>query len=354
MSDSTELTTQRSSGVAVTNPVNDQLNQTMLMVREALLNPNLNPESAKAMADLLNNQEDRALARQFNIDFNAALSEMPVVTKGGVIKIPASNGNPARIQGRFARFEDIDRVVRPILTKHNLAIRFEVGMLDQNVSVRPIISHANGHTERGDAMRVPLDNSGAKNNTQGAGSSITYGKRYTMCALLNIITEGTDDDGSLGENTVDMPHEREVTVLEQAEEAHAEGRYQEWFLKQGVKDRAWLASSGHHVRLGGAPLLNAPVARKADQPAAAQTQQATTEPKPGKQSASDWTKGYEDDCKAAADLTALALVQQRAAKAIEKLKTEDRTLHDRAVKAGTDAFARLSSSGDGDLLGGAK
>ncbi len=45
-------------------------------------------------------------------------------------------------------------------------------------------------------MPLPLDTSGSKNNIQGMGSSLTYGKRYLVTAMLNIVTEGEDKDGN--------------------------------------------------------------------------------------------------------------------------------------------------------------
>jgi len=45
-------------------------------------------------------------------------------------------------------------------------------------------------------MTLPLDNSGSKNAVQAVGSSVSYGKRYVMAALLNITTRGEDDDGN--------------------------------------------------------------------------------------------------------------------------------------------------------------
>lgn len=288
---------------------------------------------------------DRRQLAEFNRDFNAAIMAMPVITKAGIIKIPANaaKGTPERTQGRFARFEDIDRVVRPILRDHNLAIRFDVGESDKVTTVTPIMMHSNGHTERGGTMRLPLDDSGAKNNVQGVGSSVSYGKRYTMCAMLNIITEGTDDDGSLGKFEIGMPHEREVTVLEQAEGAHGAGTYDTFFNAQSPKDRAWLISSGHHARLGGAPALP-DISRSSG-----------TAPGSGDQGASaghdintagGWTAQYEDDCAAAPDLETLQRVQAKGKRALDRLREGDKQLYDRAVKAGSDAFARLSG---GDL-----
>lgn len=313
------------------------------MLLEAARDPAIDAAKVETMANLAMRMQDREQQSQFNRDFNAAIMDMPVITKAGIITIPAKDGNPERTQGRFARFEDIDRVVRPILRRHNLAIRFEVGEVRDVVTVRPIISHANGHTERGEAMRVPLDTSGSKNNTQGAGSSVTYGKRYSMCAFLNIVTEGTDDDGSLGKYAIEMPHEREVTVLEQAEDAAANENYQTWFGTQSPKDRAWLISSGHHARLGGAPAL--PDASRASQSGDRRTSPETRQDPP-RRTARAWTEDYERLCEGAASLDELMSVQSDAADDIGRLKAANPALHQRAVDAGTKAAARLAG---GDL-----
>jgi hypothetical protein len=44
-------------------------------------------------------------------------------------------------------------------------------------------------------MILPHDSTGSKNAVQAVGSSTSYGKRYTACALLNITSRGEDDDG---------------------------------------------------------------------------------------------------------------------------------------------------------------
>ena len=43
---------------------------------------------------------------------------------------------------------------------------------------------------------LPLDTSGSKNGVQAVGSTVSYGKRYAICALLNIST-GDDTDGNI-------------------------------------------------------------------------------------------------------------------------------------------------------------
>lgn len=380
MSESKELAQRQSGGGQLVEAAasGDRHAQTLLMVREAMLNPDVDAEKAKVMAELMTSLEDRAMAAEFNRDFNAALFEMPVITKGGIIKIPANQakGTPERTQGRFARFEDIDRVVRPILQRHNLAIRFEVGSEPSSaVTVRPILSHANGHTERGEAMKLPRDESGAKNAVQGTGSAVSYGKRYAMCAALNIITEGSDDDGSLGKFAIDMPHERQVAVLEMAEEAAEAGveAYRTWFDGQGVKDRSWLVSEGHHERLGGVtPVIEGPKSEPRPDPAPAARTRPAADPPPADDRPTDqgesatgkhdvttpagWTAQFKEDCAAAETSTALGQLAQRSAGAMAKLAEHHPKLFDEAQDALQVAQDRLagegSGEGKGDLFGG--
>jgi hypothetical protein len=338
MTDNTDLTHYEEPQAQPPAVFQSESGSIIAMLITAARDPALDADKMRTMKDLATELQVSERQARFNSDFNGALMDMPVITKAGIITIPAKDGKPERTQGRFARFEDIDRVVRPILRRWNLAIRFEVGELNQAVSVRPILSHSNGHTERGEAMRVPLDTSGAKNNTQGAGSAVTYGKRYTMCAFLNIVTEGTDDDGSLGKFEIGMPHEREVTVLEQAEEAHTAGTYPAYFASQSTKDRTWLITSGHHARLGGAPAL--PDASRSN-PSGGGGQVAQRQPH-NLDTAEGWTDQYVEDCENAVDRDALLQIQTAGASALKKLERGHAPLHARAVKAGVDALARLN------------
>lgn len=347
MSDNTAIATMQAGG-AITEAQSEsamRFQQTLAMIREAMFNPDVDAAKAEVMANLMNGQEDRLLLTEFNRDLNAAIMSMPTITKAGIIVIPANRdkGTAERTQGRFARFEDIDRVVRPILDEHRLSIRFDIGEVNGKVSVRPIIGHRNGQTWIGEAMTAPLDTSGAKNNVQAAGSTVSYLKRYTMCAALNIVTEGTDDDGSLGKFAIGMTHEREVTVLEEAEEAHRDGRYMDWFKTQSHKDRGWLVSSGHHSRLGGAPAL--PDASRGE--GADSAPQGQQQPRQRDTStAKGWTDQYVEDCEAAQTLEDLQRVQVDGADSLARLKEAAPRQHQRAIDAGAAAYTRLTG---GDL-----
>jgi len=47
-------------------------------------------------------------------------------------------------------------------------------------------------------------NGGSKNAVQAVGSSVSYGKRYVMSALLNITTTDDDDDGQSAVPAIDL------------------------------------------------------------------------------------------------------------------------------------------------------
>lgn len=228
----------------------------LAQVIAAAKDPAIDADKMKTLADLVNGQQDRERQIEFNQDLNAAIMEMPVITKDGQIIIKEKGTNRVMQSTKFAKFEDIDRVVRPILKRHNLAMRFEVDESGGQTSVRPILSHTNGHTERGGAMRAPIDSSGSKNNVQGTGSTVSYLKRYTMSATLNLITEGVDDDGNGGQGeVVSLTNEREQLVLREAGAANEAGNYSAYFASLGPKDRAWLLASGKHAEFGGQMLI---------------------------------------------------------------------------------------------------
>jgi hypothetical protein len=163
------------------------------------------------MERLLEMQE-RVIARNAKLAFNTALAEMqprlPVITERGRIIVREKSSNGKRdgdvIQDTpFARWEDINEAIRPLLHEYGFSLSFRTGMAtDGKVMVTAVLSHKEGHSEE-TSISLPHDSSGSKNAVQAIGSSTSYGKRYTTLTLLNITSKGEDDDGaSAVENTV--------------------------------------------------------------------------------------------------------------------------------------------------------
>src|SRR5690606_16446095 len=55
------------------------------------------------------------------------------------------------------------------------------------------LTHKSGHREE-TTIKLPADPSGNKNAVQAVASSVSYGKRYTAGALLNLTSHAEDDD----------------------------------------------------------------------------------------------------------------------------------------------------------------
>lgn len=130
---------------------------------------------------------ERMQARTAEAEFNAAMAQMQC-------DIPTI-AERAKGHGtiRYATLEDISDIVKPIMKANGFAISFKVEHAANGLSVTGILMHRAGHREQ-TTMLLPLDTSGSKNAVQAVGSSTSYGKRYVMCALLNITTRGEDDD----------------------------------------------------------------------------------------------------------------------------------------------------------------
>ena len=84
---------------------------------------------------------------------------------------------------------------------------------NNKVIITGTLAHRDGHSIT-DEIPLSIDSSGAKNNVQGVGSTISYGKRYLVGMLLNLVFEGEDDDGHrAGAKQITVEHAAELKAL---------------------------------------------------------------------------------------------------------------------------------------------
>ena len=140
--------------------------------------------------------------REFDAAFAQMQPELPIITKSG----KAHHGTA------YAKWEDIVEDITPIIARYGFGISFRVKSSANALDVTCVLSHKSGHREE-TGYTLPLDTTGSKNPIQAIGSSTSYGKRYTACALLNIVTREEDDDanGAFAAETIERDH---VKVLE--------------------------------------------------------------------------------------------------------------------------------------------
>jgi len=185
-------------------PLAVQGDMTMLnLIAAAATNPNVDVAKMSALLDMGERVERRQAEAEFNQAFIRLQSRLPRITRKGALEYPTDKNKPdgpKRKIASFARWEDIDAAIRPLLEEEGFALSFNTVPRPGDgggLIVTAILRHTGGHSQE-TSIPVPLDSSGGKNNLQGYGSSLSYGKRYAATAALNIITEGEDDDGHKG------------------------------------------------------------------------------------------------------------------------------------------------------------
>jgi hypothetical protein len=148
----------------------------------------LNPDVDAAKMDQLFALQEKILSRNARTEYFRALAMM-----AGAMPAIEEKGK-GHNSTKYAKWEDIQAAITPVLGQYGFALSFRTKVEDKAIRITAILAHREGHTEENELL-LPADNSGSKNAVQAVGSSITYGFRYTACALLNIQTGITDDDG---------------------------------------------------------------------------------------------------------------------------------------------------------------
>ena len=164
-------------------PIESQATAMMQIISRAAADPACDLDKMERLLSMKERIDKEENSRQFNADMASMQIEMPSV---------AERGTGHNI--KYATFEDINDVAKPIMSKYGFAVSFKVVETDRGVRVTGLLLHRSGHREETE-MTFPSDTSGSKNAVQALGSSISYAKRYIMSAMLNITTRGEDDNG---------------------------------------------------------------------------------------------------------------------------------------------------------------
>ena len=166
------------------------------VIERAAQNPNVDIDKMERLFEM----RERALSRSARETYDTAFAEMqvklPTIDQNGAIVIEKDKKVTQRTP--FAKFEDINDAIKPILAAHGFGLSFRTGVTPEGrITVTGILSHRGGHREE-TTMILPHDSTGSKNAVQAIGSSTSYGRRYTTLALLNITSrakQDRDDDG---------------------------------------------------------------------------------------------------------------------------------------------------------------
>ncbi|MBP0930913.1 ERF family protein [Listeria innocua] len=110
------------------------------------------------------------------------------------VEQPAKTANNPFFKSSYVPLENVISAVK----KHapDLGLSYiQIPLTEENkVGVKTILMHSSGEFVEFDPFMLPLD----KNTAQGAGSALTYARRYTLSSAFGIASDEDDGNGASG------------------------------------------------------------------------------------------------------------------------------------------------------------
>ena len=170
----------------------------MQVISRAASDPNTDVEKMERLMSLYERLQDREAEKNYSEAMNAAQEEMRPVSQNAA--------NP-QTKSKYADYAALDKVLRPIYTKHGFSISFDTGEGAPENYVRVIckVRHRGGNRDSLH-LDIPADGKGAKGGdvmtkTHAVMSAVTYGKRGLLKMVFNI-AEGDDDGNGAGTSLI--------------------------------------------------------------------------------------------------------------------------------------------------------
>ncbi len=132
-----------------------------------------------------------------NISENSAELFKAISAAQGEFRTVEKNATNPHFKSKFAPLDSIIEMIRPIMPKHGLAALQFTDIQESGIVVETIITHESGQFISGKLFMPAV-----KQDPQGYGSALTYGRRSALGAALGIVSD-EDVDGNGGGNGAD-------------------------------------------------------------------------------------------------------------------------------------------------------
>lgn len=93
---------------------------------------------------------------------------------------------------KYATLASVWDIIRLPLLENGLSIAQDTRTSDGCVSVSTRVMHTSGQWIEFGPLVVPM----AKKDAHATGSATTYGRRYSLCAAIGVVSDEEDDDGA--------------------------------------------------------------------------------------------------------------------------------------------------------------
>lgn len=198
------------------------------MVERAARDPSVDIDKLERLVLM----QERAEAKHARQAFDEAMAEMqpklPVIGERGKAVVGTA------VRYTFALWEDINAAIKPVLMAHGFALTFRTNFAN-GIEVTGVLSHRGGHREE-TSISLPADTGGNKPAVQAVASSVSYGKRYTAGALLNLTSHGEDDDAFAASEPV-ITEAQEIQLSEMLEATGSDkAKFLKFFKVNGLSE----------------------------------------------------------------------------------------------------------------------
>ena len=143
----------------------------------AIVEKGVSPDNmavVERMMALYERQQEKQAGIAFNAAFCALQSDLPVIVASSII--------PNR--GKYEKFEDIMKVVGPLLVKHGFTISFSMDFKETRILETCHLRHAQGHSQ---SNSFAVRSGKADSDTQADCKAATTAKRNALLNCLNIV-----------------------------------------------------------------------------------------------------------------------------------------------------------------------
>jgi hypothetical protein len=188
--------------------------QNMLsIIASAAANPAVDVAKMKELLAMQREIEVAEQERAFNAAMHAAQSEMPRITK-----------DKKADRFTYATLENVSLKIDPIARAHGFVLSY--GSLPPatpgNIAMYVDVMHVGGAVRRYIAPEIKPDTVGLKDgknktDTQGAGASISYMRRYLKLMVFDVAIAGEDTDGKRKRGDEFITQQQVELLVEQLE-----------------------------------------------------------------------------------------------------------------------------------------
>jgi len=149
-------------------------------------------ENLKELMAMKYEHEAREAKKVFHQKFSELQSALPVIIKSKQV-----DTKTGKKMYKYAPLPDIQKQVNPVIFRHGFSYHWSESF-EREKYVRIFFTLTGyGHSESS-FIDIPIQSANDYvNSVQQAGSSNTYGKRYSMCNLLGIVADEDDDGGNV-------------------------------------------------------------------------------------------------------------------------------------------------------------